>query len=299
MFLVSFLLPLSLFAQMTVSGSVSDAATGGALAGANVVVEGTDLGAATDANGSYTIANVPSGATVTASMIGYSSASAAAASTLHFALETGVIQLSALEVLASRADENTPVAYTTVTKADMEFRLGSQDIPMSLNTTPSVYATQQGGGAGDARINVRGFNQRNVAVMINGVPQNDMENGWVYWSNWDGVGDATSSIQMQRGLSAVNLATPSIGGTMNIITDPTAFSRGGRFKTEVGAGGFLKGTFNYNTGLINDNMAFSATIVRKVGDGVIDKTWTDAWAYYFGASYQMNDANRLELYAIG
>ena len=61
---------------------------------------------------------------------------------------------------------------------------------MVLNTTPSVYATQQGGGGGDARINVRGFNQRNVAVMINGVPQNDMENGWVYWSNWDGVADA-------------------------------------------------------------------------------------------------------------
>ncbi len=293
MFLASFFLPLSLFAQMTVSGSVSDAATGGALAGANVVVEGTDLGAAADANGSYTIANVPSGATVTASMIGYASASARAAGTVHFSLEAVTIQLSALEVLASRADESTPVAYTTVTKADMEFRLGSQDIPMSLNTTPSVYATHQGGGAGDARINVRGFNKRNVAVMINGVPQNDMENGWVYWSNWDGVGDATSSIQMQRGLSAVNLATPSIGGTMNILTDPTAHERGGRFKQEIGAGNFLKTTINLNTGLINDNMAFSATIVRKTGDGVIDKTWTDAWAYYFGASYQMNDANRL------
>ena len=34
-----------------------------------------------------------------------------------------------------------------------------------------------------------------------------IQNGWVYWSNWDGVGDVTSSIQMQRGLSAVNLAT--------------------------------------------------------------------------------------------
>ena len=63
---------------------------------------------------------------------------------------------------------------------------------MILNTTPSVYATQQGGGAGDARINIRGFNQRNIAVMINGVPQNDMENGWVYWSNWDGVGDTAA-----------------------------------------------------------------------------------------------------------
>ena len=139
-----------------------------------------------------------------------------------FTLEIDAVTLSALEVLSYRGDEKTPVAYTTVSKEEMEIRLGSQDIPMSLNMTQSVYATGQGGGAGDARINVRGFNQRNVAVMINGVPQNDMENGWVYWSNWDGVGDATSSIQMQRGLSAVNLATPSIGGTMNIITDPAA-----------------------------------------------------------------------------
>jgi len=193
----------------------------------------------------------------------------------------------------------TPVAYTNITKAEVEARLGSQDIPMILNTTPSVYATQQGGGAGDARINVRGFNQRNIAVMINGVPQNDMENGWVYWSNWDGVGDATSSIQMQRGLSAVNLATPSIGGTMNIITDPTSLNRGGKFKQEFGAGGFLKTTANYNTGLINDKMAFSATIVRKTGDGIMDGNWTDAWAYYFGASYAISDGNRLELYAIG
>lgn len=303
--LLALILPMALMAQATITGSVTSD-DGAALAGANVVVEGTSLGAAADAGGSYNINGVPAGNfTVTASFVGYESSSssvsvpASGSVTVNFSLSSGAIELSGLEVLASRATRNTPVAYTNVVKEEMEFRLGSQDIPMILNTTPSVYATQQGGGAGDARINVRGFNQRNVAVMINGVPQNDMENGWVYWSNWDGVGDATSSIQMQRGLSAVNLATPSIGGTMNIITDPTALSRGGRFKTEVGDGSFLKATFNYNTGLINDNMAFSTTIVRKVGDGVIDKTWTDAWAYYFGASYQMSDANRFELYAIG
>ena len=63
-----------LFAQMTVSGTVTDAATGAALAGANVVVVGTNLGAAADKNGSYTIDNVPNGATLTASMIGYTNA---------------------------------------------------------------------------------------------------------------------------------------------------------------------------------------------------------------------------------
>ena len=301
--LLVFLAPIYLFGQSVV-GVVTDN-EGKPLDGANVVVEGTDKGGVTDNSGKYTIDVGASGQYgVTASFIGYSPLTSQVevndiVGTVNFILEVDVVTLSALEVLASRADEKTPVAYTTVTKADMEVRLGSQDIPMALNTTPSVYATQQGGGAGDARINVRGFNQRNIAVMINGVPQNDMETGWVYWSNWDGVADAAHSIQMQRGLSAVNLAAPSIGGTMNIITDPASQDKGGKYKQEVGAGGFIKSTLNYNSGLIGDKLALSGTIVRKTGDGVIDKTWADAWAYYFGSSYQMNDANRFELYAIG
>ena len=300
--LLMFLAPMFLWGQSVVGVVNSE---GKPLAGANVVVDGTDKGGVTDDSGKYTIDVGAAGTyTLTASFIGYSSLTAQVevndiVGTLNFSLEEDVLTMSALEVLASRADQKTPVAYTTVSKKEMEIRLGSQDIPMILNTTPSVYATGQGGGAGDARINVRGFNQRNVAVMINGVPQNDMENGWVYWSNWDGVGDATSSIQMQRGLSAVNLATPSIGGTMNIITDPAKHEKGGKFKQEVGEGGFLKSTINYNSGLINDKLAVSGTIVRKTGDGFIDGTWTDAWAYYLGTSYAVSDDQRFELYAIG
>ena len=300
------LIPAMIFAQGSIQGTVTDVGNGNELVGANVILEGTSLGAATINDGSFNINKVDAGTyNLTVRYIGYKGYSESvsvingATVTVNVKLERGALELNALEVLASRATIETPVAYTNIDKTEMEARLGSQDIPMVLNTTPSVYATQQGGGAGDARINVRGFNQRNVAVMINGVPQNDMENGWVYWSNWDGVGDATSSIQMQRGLSAVNLATPSIGGTMNIITDPTALTRGGSFKQEMGGGSFLKSTVNYNTGLIADKFAFSTSIVRKTGEGVIDKTWTDAWAYYFGASYALNSGNRFELYAVG
>jgi len=294
-------LPIFLLGQ-SVSGIISDGDT--PLIGANVVVEGTELGAVSSDDGSYRVDVAPGTYTVTTSFIGHTSASKEVVVGeenvgINFTLVMDVLAMSDIEVLASRADKTTPVAYTTIGKEEMEVRLGSQDIPMILNTTPSVYATQQGGGAGDARINVRGFNQRNVAVMINGVPQNDMENGWVYWSNWDGVGDATSSIQMQRGLSAVNLATPSIGGTMNIITDPAALQKGGKFKQEAGAGGFLKTTLNYNSGLIKDKLALSGTIIRKTGDGLIDGTWTDAWAYYAGASYAISDNQRFELYGIG
>ena len=301
-------LSFSVFAQNSIiSGKVTDSNSGEELIGTNIIIQGTSMGAATGMNGLYKIMNVPAGSyKLVASFMGYKmmtkdiEVTAGQTLTVDFAMEEDVIYGEAIAIVANRAKiRETPVAFSNVQKADMEVRLGSQDIPLVLNTTPSVYATMQGGGAGDARINVRGFNQRNVAIMINGVPVNDMENGWVYWSNWDGVGDATSSIQMQRGLSAVNLATPSIGGTMNILTDPTSQQAGVNFKQEFGNDGFLKSTLIANSGLIDGKYAFNGLIVRKSGDGLIDKTWTDAWAYYFGATWNVNPNNRLELYALG
>lgn len=289
--------------QYTISGTVASTQTGEKLVAANVYLRDLSIGEATDENGEYSFSVKKGNYTIVASYVGYETQEMAVNVngdvTINFELDERQFSLN-VTVLADRAKtRETPVAFSTVEKREMETRLGSQDIPMVLNTTPSVYSTMQGGGAGDARVNVRGFDQKNVAIMINGVPINDMENGWVYWSNWDGVGDATSSIQMQRGLSAVNLATPSIGGTMNVITDPTASQFGVKYKQEFGNDGFLKGTLSANSGLINNKFAFNFAAVRKVGDGLIDKTWTDAWAYYFGASYNINSNNRLEIYAMG
>ncbi len=215
------------------------------------------------------------------------------------------VQLDAFVVteMADFADlaipNETPVSFTALSKTEITEQLGSRDIPLVLNTAPSVYATTDSGGAGDARVNVRGFSQRNVSILINGVPTNDIENGWLYWSNWDGLGDVSSEIQLQRGLSNVTLPTPSIGGTMNIITDPSSSSRGGSFKTEFGSDNFLKFTGVVNTGLIDDKFALTVGGVSKTGDGYARGTWTDGKGYYVGATWFVNEKNRLELYAVG
>jgi outer membrane cobalamin receptor len=269
---------------------------------------GSQFGALTGDDGRYTIEGLRPGLyIVVARMVGYDPGvegdlrlTTGGTLEINFTLGVQVIALDAIEVFATRAIERvTPVAFSNVEKTQIAQQLGSQDIPIVLNTTPSVYSTEQGGAAGDARINVRGFDQRNVAVMINGVPVNDMENGWVYWSNWDGVGDATSSIQLQRGLSAVNLATPSIGGTLNIITDATQLERGGMIKQELGSDGFLKTTAMLASGMLGERFAFMAQGVRKTGDGIAPGLWTDAWAYYLGATLNVNNANRLDFYALG
>ena len=294
----------SLFAQeFTVSGVVTDATTGDVLIGANVYFPDLHMGAATDESGEYSISVAPGKYSMTCSYIGFDridqDIDVSADMTLNFSMQEYQFTLS-VTVLSDRVKEReTPVAFTNIDKKDMAFQLGSRDIPLVMNTTPSVYATEQGGGAGDARINIRGFNQRNFNVMINGIPVNDMESGWVYWSNWDGLGDATSSIQLQRGLSASTLTTPSIGGTMNIITDPAQHKAGAFFQNELGTGGFHKQTLFGHTGLVYGKFSMSFGGIRKVGDGHADRVWTDAWAYYLGMAYEINSENRLELYAMG
>ena len=307
-FLLFLALPLSAQQTGTVTGMVT--ADGSGLGSAQVVlsqsVTGAQYGGLTNDSGRYNLVGIPAGSyNITVQLIGYTTASqqvtvsGGGTAQADFAMTPTALALGGIEVLAERAEERrTPVAFTDVSKTEIQAQLGSRDLPLVLNVTPSVYATAQGGGAGDARINVRGFNQRNTAVMMNGVPVNDMENGWVYWSNWDGVGDAATSIQLQRGLSAVNLATPSIGGTLNVITDPSALNPGYTLMQEFGSGDFLKTTMTASTGPIG-NFSMTASGIRKTGDGIIDGVWTDAWAFYLASQYKFGDRNRLEFYALG
>ncbi|MFR6633834.1 MAG: TonB-dependent receptor plug domain-containing protein [Alistipes onderdonkii] len=88
----------------------------------------------------------------------------------------------------------TPVAVSTVNAEEISYKLGGQEFPEILKSTPGVYVTKDGGGFGDSKINMRGFQAANVAVMVNGVPVNDMEWGGVYWSNWAGLSDVTRSM---------------------------------------------------------------------------------------------------------
>lgn len=303
--LILFAVPHIVIAQSNISGTVTEARSGEPIIGANLILVDTNQGNATDLNGEYVIRGVQPGTyTLRVSSVGFVTIReeitiGSSDTVADFELELASASLTAMEVFASRSDQTTPVAFSDLNKDQINQQLGSRNLPEVLNITPSVYATGEGGGAGDARINVRGFDQRNVAVMINGVPVNDMENGWVYWSNWDGVGDAAQSIQVQRGISNVNLATPSVGGTLNIITDPTANQSGGSIKFENGSGASTKTTLQLNSGLLNDKWAFSAVGVRKEGTGIVDGTWSDAWAYHLAASYQLNDKNRFDLFALG
>lgn len=184
---------------------------------------------------------------------------------------------------------NVPVAVTKISLQKIAEELGSRDLPMLLNGTPGVYATQTGGGDGDARINVRGFDQRNVGVMIDGVPVNDMENGAVYWSNWFGLDAITAQMQVQRGLGATKIAMPSIGGTINIITQGIGNKKGGSFKQEYGTGNFLRSNFSYNTGMTKKGWGLTISTSYKQGNGWVYGTPSQGFFAYLKLSKKIKN----------
>ena len=183
-------------------------------------------------------------------------------------------------------DRKTPVAVSTIKEAVIVEKLGNQEFPEVLNTTPSVYATKAGGGFGDSRINVRGFDQRNTAVMINGVPVNDMENGAVYWSNWAGLSDVTSAMQVQRGLGSSKLAIASVGGTINILTKSADKKREGNVMFGLGNAGYNKLLFSYNTGKGTTGWSSSFLMSRTAGSMYADGTEFEGYNYYWALGYQ-------------
>ena len=88
-----------------------------------ILSSGSDLGAAADEDGKYTIEGVESGSSVTATAIGYEDLTLYAdQAELNTELSPSAVEMSALEVLASRASEKTAGAYTDVTKKKL--RLG-------------------------------------------------------------------------------------------------------------------------------------------------------------------------------
>lgn len=266
--------PLFLFGQSkaTISGTVTEFSTGQPVIGAFVILSNKKV-AKTNLDGTYMLKDVPYGEyQIKVSSYGFDTIQETiklndAVEILDFKMGN-TQEMKAVKVVGQIAvDRKTPVAVSRIKAKELHEELGSRDLPMILNSTPGVMATQQGGGDGDARISIRGFNQRNIGVMIDGVPVNDMENGWVYWSNWFGLDQITSQIQVQRGLGATKLAMPSVGGTINIITMPTGGKRMIRVQQQYGTGNYFRTSLSYKSGTLKNGWGVLFSGSYKQGDG--------------------------------
>ena len=177
-FWIFLILNLSFAVGQTISGTVTDE-NGNGLAGANVTVEGTNMGAAANSSGSYSISGVALGTyTVSASFIGYNSSSKSVivgdgGATANFSLASSALAGAGVFVTGTRAAGRTSMkSPTPIDGFDNQTlrRQGNGDFTETLkNQVPSFNATPlTGDGAAFVRpTSMRGLPPDNVLVLTN------------------------------------------------------------------------------------------------------------------------------------
>ena len=211
--------------------------------------------------------------------------------------ETLIIGKGVIDVAEGR---KTPVANTVITREEIQDKaVGNVEFPEIMKNSPSVYVADQASGFGDAKMFLRGFDQSNTAYLLNGQPINGMEDGNVYWSNWQSMTDVANVIDVQRGLGSSKLAISSVGGTVNIVTKATDLKQGGFVRYVAGNDSYQKATVGYNTGMKGK---WGASILldywtahRKYARG----TGGEGQSYFVSVGYKPNDRHQFNFMLFG
>lgn len=298
-------LGLGTVAQHQIQATLVDAIHNKAIPGVQIQLNDSDTGTLTDHNGTFRITVQDLKQPLRFSHIGYAPKTIQAHELVSrepavINLYPLAVELDEIMVFSDRAIERfSPVSFSNIEANQIQAELGDRPLPEIMQRTPGIYAVRDGGGSGDASVSIRGFQQENIAVLLNGVPINGAENGLLYWNNWLGLTEATSSIQVQRGIGVSKVALNSVGGTINIITKSTEAERGGSFSHNLSSYGNRRSTFAYNTGLTESGWALTLLGSRTYGQGYIDGTYVDGWAYFLGLSRQFGANHKIVFTALG
>src|SRR5690349_17171391 len=219
------LLGLNALAQFTISGTVRDSKSNEVLVGATILINDQSRGAITDEQGRYELKKVTSGKqTITVHFLGYNEEKkeieVSADMQLDFALNESSQLTDEVTVLATRATENSPTAFSNISKPVIQKQNFGQDMPFVLNWTPSLVTTSDAGaGIGYTGLRIRGSDATRINVTINGIVLNDAEEQGVYWVDIPDIATSTQNIQIQRGVGTSTNGAGAFGASINLQTN--------------------------------------------------------------------------------
>jgi iron complex outermembrane receptor protein len=294
----------ALFAQDgIVTGKLLDAQSKEPLIGATIGVKGTTNAVSASLSGTFKL-NAASGSTLLITYIGYVTKEVTVTTSDLGTILVDPVSGALNEVVVSAnqslvIDRQTPIASSTVGAKFIEEKGALAEFPELLKATPGVTVSRAGGGFGDSRIAIRGFNSNNLALLINGLPVQDPEAGKIFWNDWAGLADVTTSIQVQRGLSASRVAVPSLGGTINITTKSLESQEGGTIAQSIGSYGATKTSFSYATGLTPSGWAASFLLSKSQGDGNAEGLYYTGYSYFANISKILSKNQTLSINFMG
>ena len=281
------------YAAVNIQGVVTDKSDSKPLIGANVMIMDSQIGVSTNSKGEFILTNVSPGQYILAiNHIGYKIEKRKVITgfqNLNINIELAPTMIKGQEVIvtANRAvNRESPVAFTDISRKEIDSKYYAQEIPLLLQDVPGVYAyTYTGSGLGYSEIKIRGFDATRVGVSINDVPLNDPEDHVTYFYDLPDVSANVHDIQVQRGAGMPLYGTGAVAGSVNLTTSAAGQDRYIGYNTVLGSYNTEKHSFSLGSGLINNTYSFYGRFSKVKTDGYRDNSWVDSWSYYFSASH--------------
>jgi len=194
-------------------------------------------------------------------------------------------ETSTIEVDALRGVERlTPITFENIKRETIEKRYWMQDLPMFINGSTNINAySESGASIGYSYFSIRGFDQKRIAILINGTPQNDAEDHQVYWVDLSDITSSVESIQLQRGIGTALYGTSSIGGVINIQTIDYFKSKFINLNGGIGDYNSRRYSLEYSSGLMENGFGFYGKFSKTKSDGYRNLSWSDHWSYFLSA----------------
>ena len=197
------------------------------------------------------------------------------------------------------SDEKTPLSLTTLNPSRIRLFSTAPNYVEMLQGIPGVYATSSAGTYGDATLNMRGFKQENIAVLLNGIPIQGLTSGSMYWSNWMGLAQATYAVQVQKGMGASMLADCAMGGMVNIITKTSEGLPAWEASASYTEYGTWKGMLRYSSGQFKNGWSTNILVSGVTGGGYVEASEVKSVSYLLSVSKILNQNNNLTFTALG
>jgi iron complex outermembrane receptor protein len=274
------------FAQISIHGKVIDSEDQKPLPGSTVRV-GELRGTTSDQNGIFFLSNLPfASGTVQVSYLGYETLQIPienfnGQTPLVIALQKTVFKADEVVINATRANDKTGMAYSTINAEALNKQNLGQDLPVLLNFTPSMVTTSDAGaGIGYTGMRIRGSDASRINVTINGIPYNDPESQGTFFVNMPDFSSSVSSIQIQRGVGTSTNGAGAFGATVNINTNEFRKEAYAELNNSYGSFNTWKNTVKVGSGLLNDKFTVDARLSKVTSDGFIDRASSDLKSYY-------------------
>jgi hypothetical protein len=202
----------------------------------------------------------------------------------------------------SLEEEIIELIPATISNANaLESEVSSQNVSSFLQSSRDVFANTVGFNLSAVRYRIRGYSSENFTVMMNGVPMNNVENGWAIWSKWGGLNDITRYQHSLPGIQNAEYSFTGIGGRSNVEMRASSLRKGTRASYAVTNRSYRHRLMvTQNTGMMENGWAFSGSgSIRYADEGYVEGTFYESASYFLSAEKKLNDNHSVGFIGFG